>query len=443
MVETETIREDTGMDFYAQYKNKLVSVEEAVLSIQSGETVAFAQAGSCPNVICQHMTLLKGHATNVHTYLPVTTRNYPFMNDPAYAETFDHTCGFMMQGPRQGYQNGMVSTYPNDLHSGVGRWIEVNGDDVFITGVAPMDEHGYFCMPLSLIYERTFFERAKRVIVEVNPRLPRVWGDTMIHISQVDMIVEAESPVETLPESRPTEKDQIIGSYVASLVNDGDTIQLGIGGIPDAVAHALLGKHDLGIHSEMLCNSMVDLVEAGVVTGRRKTYLPGMIVGTFALGSQRLYDMLNNHPMVRLFRGDVNNDPRTVSRNDNFVAINSAVNVDLSGQICAESIGSRQYSGSGGQFDMNYGALHSKGGRSIIALPSTQKDGTVSTITAQLIPGSAVTTSRNTIDYVVTEFGIAPLTGRSLRRRVDNLIEVAHPDFRAELRRQAQQLMLW
>ena len=150
-------------------KNKLVSVEEAVLSIQSGETVAFAQAGSCPNVICQHMTLLKGHATNVHTYLPVTTRNYPFMNDPAYAETFDHTCGFMMQGPRQGYQNGMVSTYPNDLHSGVGRWIEVNGDDVFITGVAPMDEHGYFCMPLSLIYERTFFERAKRVIVEVNP----------------------------------------------------------------------------------------------------------------------------------------------------------------------------------------------------------------------------------------------------------------------------------
>lgn len=431
------------MNIYEQYKNKLVPVEEAVLSIRSGQTVTFGQVGSCPHAICRHMPLLRGHAENVHTYLPVTTRDYPFMNDPAYGETFDHTCGFMMAGTRKGYENGMVSPYPNDLHSGVPRWVEVNGDDVFITGVTPMDEHGYFCMPLSLIYERYMFEHAKRVIVEVNPRLPRVWGDTMIHISQVDMIVEAESPVETLPESHPSETEQIIGEYVASLVHDGDTIQLGIGGIPDAAAHALLDKHDLGIHSEMLCNSMVDLVEAGVVTGRKKTYLPGLIVGTFALGSQRLYDMMNNNPAVRLFRGDVNNDPRTVARNDNFVAVNSAVNVDLTGQICAESIGSRQYSGSGGQFDMSYGALHSKGGRSIIALPATRKGGSISTITAQLLPGSAVTTSRNTIDYVVTEFGIAPLSGRSLRRRVDNLIAIAHPDFRAELRSQAQKLMLW
>ena len=431
------------MDYYEQYQRKLVSVEDAVLSIHSGEAVSFGQVGSCPNAICEHMTLLKGRATGVRTYLPVTTRDYPFMRDPAYADTFDHTCGFMMAGPRQGYQNGVVSPYPNDLHNGARRWIEANGDDVFITGVTPMDEHGYFCMPLSLIYERTFFERAKRVIVEVNPRLPHVLGDTIIHISQVDMIVEAESPVETLPESHPTEKDQIIGSYVASLVHDGDTIQLGIGGIPDAAAHALLGKHDLGIHSEMLCNSMVELVEAGVVTGRKKTYLPGMIVGTFALGSQRLYDMMNHNPMVRLFRGDVNNDPRTVSRNDNFVAINSAINVDLTGQVCAESIGSRQYSGAGGQFDMTYGALHARGGRSINALPATQKGGTVSTITAQLAPGSAVTTLRSCVDYIVTEFGIAPLAGRNMRQRVDNLIAIAHPDFRAELRRQAQQLMLW
>ena len=168
-----------------------------------------------------------------------------------------------------------------------------------------------------------------------------------------------------------------------------------------------------------------------------------MIVGTFAAGNQRLYDMLNNNPMVRLFRGDVNNDPRTVAKNDNFVAINSAVNVDLTGQICAESIGSRQYSGSGGQFDMTYGALHSRGGRSIIALPSTQKDGTVSTISAQLTPGSAVTTSRCSIDYVVTEFGIAPLAGRNFRQRVDNLISIAHPDFRAQLRKDAERLMLW
>ena len=167
------------MNIYEQYSSKLVPVEEAVLSIQSGETVAFAQLGSCPSAICEHMTLLKGHATNVHTYLPVTTRNYPFMCDPEYKETFDYTCGILMPCTRKGYQNGMVSPYPNDLHSGIDRWLEVNGDDVFITAVAPMDEHGYFCMPLSLIYERNFFERVKRVIVEVNPRLPRVWGQPL------------------------------------------------------------------------------------------------------------------------------------------------------------------------------------------------------------------------------------------------------------------------
>lgn len=431
------------MNIYDLYKQKLTSAEDAVLSIRSGEVVAFGQLGSCPKAICEAMPLLKGNAEHVRTYLPVTTRHYAFMTDPAYADTFDHTCGFMMPSTREGYKNHLVSPYPNDLHSGIDRWIEHNGSDVFIVGVAPMDEHGYFCMPLSLIYERNFFETAKQVIVEVNPRLPRIWGDTMIHVSEVDMIVEAENPLEMLPESHPTEKEEIIGQYVASLVNDGDCIQLGWGGIPDAAAHALRGKHDLGIHSEMLCNSMVDLVEEGVITGRKKTYLPGMIVGTFAAGNQRLYDMLNNNPMVRLFRGDVNNDPRTVAKNDNFVAINSAVNVDLTGQICAESIGSHQYSGSGGQFDMTYGALHSRGGRSIIALPSTQKDGTVSTISAQLTPGSAVTTSRCSIDYVVTEFGIAPLAGRNFRQRVDNLISIAHPDFRAQLRKDAERLMLW
>ena len=230
---------------------------------------------------------------------------------------------------------------------------------------------------------------------------------------------------------------------MASLVNDGDTIQLGWGGIPDAAAHSLMSKHDLGVHSEMLCNSMVDLVEAGVITGKKKSFMPGMMVGTFACGNQRLYDMLNNNPGVRLFRGSFTNDPRTVAMNDNFVAINAAVNVDLTGQICAESIGSRQYSGAGGQFDMCYGAIHSKGGRCIIALPSTQKDGTLSTISAQLTAGSAVTTLRNTIDYVVTEFGIAELRGRNFRQRVENLIAVAHPDFRAGLRRDAEKLMLW
>ena len=218
---------------------------------------------------------------------------------------------------------------------------------------------------------------------------------------------------------------------------------LGIGGIPDAAALSLKGKHDLGVHSEMITNSMVTLVENGVITGRKKTLHKGKIVGTFAYGTQKLYDMLDNNPGVLLLRGDYVNDPWVIARNDNFVSVNSCLSVDLSGQVCSESIGHRQYSGSGGQVDMAVGASHAKGGRNIIAVPSTKKGGTVSSITAQLTPGSIVTLSRNEVDCIVTEYGIAWLKGRNVRQRVENLIAVAHPDFRAELRADAEKHILW
>ena len=306
-----------------------------------------------------------------------------------------------------------------------------------------MDKHGYFQIPLCLIHEREFLDHADRIIVQVNPNLPRVYGDTEFHIRDVDCVVEAATPLPYLPESQPSELETTIGQYVASLIRDGDTIQLGIGGIPDAAAFALMDKHDLGIHSEMLTNTMVDLVEAGVITGRKKSLHPGKIVGTFAYGTQRLYDMLDQNPSVRMLRGSYVNDPAVVAQNDNFVSVNSCLSVDLTGQICSESIGSRQYSGSGGQVDMAVGAAHSKGGRSIIAVASTKKGGTVSSITAQLAAGSVVTLNRNEVDCVVTEYGIAYLKGRSVRERVENLIAVAHPDFRADLRKQANDLYLW
>ena len=298
-------------------------------------------------------------------------------------------------------------------------------------------------IPLCLIHERAFLEAADRIILQINPNLPSVFGDTEVHIRDVDMVVEAATPLPYLPQSQPTETEKIIGEYIASMVQDGDCIQLGIGGIPDAAAQALMGKHDLGVHSEMLTNSMVDLVNAGVITGRKKTYLPGKMVGTFAYGTQELYDMLDNNPSVLMLRGETVNNPQVVAMNDNFASINSCLSVDLTGQICSESIGSRQYSGSGGQADMAVGAVHAKNGRGIIAVASTKRHGTVSSITAQLEPGSVVTLSRNEADYVVTEYGIAPLRGRSVRQRVENLIAVAHPDFRAELRQQAQKLLLW
>ena len=274
----------------------------------------------------------------------------------------------------------------------------------------------------------------------MNPNLPRTRGDTAIHVSQVDMIVEAATPLPYLPKSQPTETDQAIGRYVASLVNDGDCIQLGIGGIPDAAAMSLMDKHDLGLHTEMLTNSIVDLMEAGVLNNRKKNFHNGRCICTFALGTQELYDMVDDNPGVEFYSGSYVNDPRIIGQNDHFISVNSGLAVDLTGQVCSESIGSRMYSGTGGQNDFAEGASYSKGGRSVICVKATKKNNTISSIVAQHATGSVVTLSRNTVDYIITEYGIAPMRGRSVRKRVENLIAIAHPDHRAELKKQAEAL---
>ncbi|MCI8538564.1 MAG: acetyl-CoA hydrolase/transferase family protein [Oscillospiraceae bacterium] len=425
------------------YRQKLVTLEEALSRIQDGDVIATSQCANEPTAFFQQMHTLKGKVKGCRMYTPMCFNVHPFMQDPEIRETFEMDAAFLMGPTRNGREMGALNFYPADLHNGPSRWISTHGCTVFIAAATPMDQHGYFQIPLCLIHEREFLEHADRIMVQVNPNLPRVYGDTEFHIRDVDCIVEAASPLPYLPESRPSQLDAAIGGHVASLIHDGDTIQLGIGGIPDAAAFALMDKHDLGIHSEMLTNTMVDLVEAGVVTGKRKSLHPGKMIGTFAYGSQRLYDMLDGNPSVRMLRGSYVNDPGVVAQNDNFVSVNSCLSVDLTGQVCSESIGSRQYSGSGGQVDMAVGAAHARCGRNIIAVASTKRGGTVSSVTAQLAAGSVVTLSRNEVDYVVTEYGIAHLKGRSVRERVENLIAVAHPDFRAELRQQANQLMLW
>lgn len=432
------------MNLYEQeYKKKLVTLEEALDSLRDGDIISTSQCANEPTAFFDAMHTLRGKGKKYRMFAPMCFQSHPFMSDPIYQDTFDMDITFLMGATRKGREGGLFSFYPSDLHNGPSRWIEVNGCTVFIAAVTPMDKHGYFQMPLCLIHERTFLEAADRVILQVNPNLPRIYGDTEIHIRDVDMIVEAATPLPILPKSQPSELEMTIGGYISTLVEDGDTIQLGIGGIPDAAAMALMDKHDLGVHSEMLTNSMVDLVEAGVITGRKKNLYPGKMVGTFAYGEQRLYDMLDENPGVLMLRGDTVNDPQVVGRNDNFISINACLSVDLTGQVCSETIGSRQYSGSGGQADMAVGAAHSKNGRSIIATASTKAHGTISTITAQLEKGSVVTLGRNQVDYVVTEYGIAPLRGRSVRQRVENLIAVSHPDFRGELRKEANSLKLW
>lgn len=429
--------------YEAEYNSKKVTLEEALSSLRDGDVIGTSQCANEPTAFFDAMHTLRGRGKKYRMYAPMCFQPHEFMTNPVYQDTFDMDIAFLMGATRKGREGGLFNFYPCDLHNGPSRWIEVNGCTVFIAAATPMDKHGYFMIPLCLIHERAFLEAADRVILQVNPNLPRIYGDTEVHIRDVDMVVEAATPLPYLPQSEPSEIEKTIGSYVASLIDDGDCIQLGIGGIPDAAAMALMDKHDLGVHSEMITNAMGELIEAGVITGRKKNFFHGKVVGTFAYGTQKLYDMLDENPSVCMLRGETVNDPQVVSQNDNFVSINACLSVDLTGQVCSETLGSRQFSGSGGQADMAVGAAHAKNGRNIIATASTKKNGTVSTISAQLAPGSVVTLSRNELDYVVTEYGIAPLRGRSVRQRVENLIAVAHPDFRAELKAEAEKLTLW
>jgi acyl-CoA hydrolase len=268
--------------------------------------------------------------------------------------------------------------------------------------------------------------------------MPRVWGNSFIHLSQIHYCVSVNYPLPEFAQSSPTPLYSKIGSYVADLIDDGDTLQMGIGAIPDAVLDFLDNKRDLGMHSEMFSDGIIDLVEKGVVTGLRKTFHPGKIVASFILGTERLYRFVHDNPIIEMHPIDFTNDPFNISRNDNMVAINSALQVDLTGQVCADSIGTKFYSGVGGQADFIRGAARSNGGKPIIALPSTALEGKVSRIVPVLDPGAGVTTSRNDVHYVVTEYGIADLFGKSVRRRAEALSSIAHPDFREELRQAAE-----
>lgn len=316
--------------------------------------------------------------------------------------------------------------------------------------VTPMDRHGYFCLglgadaslPIALNAARQRRQGDERymVLAQVNTRVPRSRGHNYLHISDIDAIVEAEQELAVLPETRPGEVEMRIGEYCAEFVRDGATIQLGIGDIPNAVAQAFLRAdlHDLGIHSEMACDTMKDLWDAGVVTNRRKTFMPYKSIFTFAMGSQKLYQWIDDNPGIEFYPVDFVNNPHNIGKNDNLVSINACLQVDLTGQICSESIGYKQYTHPGGQLDFVDGAFQSRGGISIIATQSTASPSAspgqlISKIVPNISPGGIVTTPRSCADYVITEWGIAQIKGQSIRRRVQNIIQVAHPDFRDEL----------
>jgi acetyl-CoA hydrolase len=317
--------------------------------------------------------------------------------------------------------------------------------DVAIIHVSLPDEHGFCSLGVEVGLTKSPAESAKVIIAEVNQQMPRTLGDSFIHVSRLNYIIPVNYPIPEMAMSEEGNQDVVekIAGFIAELIPDGATMQLGIGAIPDAVLKYLHHKKDLGVHSELFSDGVIELVNAGVLTNARKTLHPGKIIAGFMLGTKDLYDWADDNPLIEMHRTEYVNDPFVIAQNERMVAVNSAIEVDLTGQVCADSIGPKLYSGVGGQLDFIYGASRSKGGVPIIALPSTTvlKDGTLVTrIAAMLKQGAGVVTSRNHVHYVVTEYGVADLYGKTIRARAQQLINIAHPDFRADLEKQAKEL---
>jgi len=430
------------MSFSELYKRKLMTAEDAVRKIHSHDEIVVAVAASEPPGLLGKLHTVKEQVEDVSIVMVLPLGEYDFYMKPEMKGHFMLNAWYYGGGCRKVHGQGTVSYNPTHLHNCMEKRIATKNPRIFFGTAAPMDKNGYLNLSLGVMVEKDAIENADLVMIEVNENLPRTHGDTLIHIRDVDVVVENHRPIPALPAVVPSEKDKLIGQYIAELVEDGSTIQLGIGGIPNAAALFLAEKKDLGVHTEMLSDAIVDLVESGAITGREKTAWKDKIVATFAFGSKKLYDFINENPLIEMQRGSVVNDPYVVGRNHKMASINTTLQVDLFGQCCSEAIGVRQYSGSGGAADTASGAQKSKGGKSIMALYSTVKDDSLSSIVPVLSPGAAVTLSRNDVDYVVTEYGIAGLRGTNIGERVRRLSAIAHPKFREMLQHEAKKMQL-
>jgi acyl-CoA hydrolase len=367
-----------------------------------------------------------------------TVHDRPYLHG-AWRGKLDHVSYFLSPITRKAFHAGGCDLVPNHF-SEVPRLLRENTKaSLVLAAAAPMDRHGYFSLGTNCDYVGSFIGRAP-FFLEVNAQMPRTFGRNQVHVSQVLGWTEVDRPLVEAPLHAPSEIDQAIAGYVAPLVPDGATLQVGIGSIPDALLEQLNGHRDLGIHTELLSDGLIHLIEKGVVTGTRKVSSPGKVVTTFAIGTHQLHEFLHENPAVEFMPVEHVNDPRVIAQEQCFVSINATVEVDLVGQCASETVGGRYWSSSGGQADFARGAMWSPEGRAFIVLPSTACGGTVSRIRATLTPGSMVTTLKNTVDHVVTEFGVADMRGRSIRQRARALIDVAHPDFRDELERSAREL---
>lgn len=424
------------------YQLKLKSAQEAVNLVESGEHIVFPVGAGEPPGLMDALAERKDELYDVEICQILPMKKAVYMQKE-FAPHIRHNSWFTSGATRQGVNEGWMDFSPNYFHE-VPRLIEggLFSCDIVMATVSPMDKHGFFSLGVGVDYTLTATKVAKKVILEVNENMPRTLGNCFIHISEVACIIENNLPLPSLTIPEITGTEEAIGNYVAELIEDGSTIQVGFGGIPNAITKALLTKKDLGIHTEMVTDGMVDLVLSGAVNCKKKTLHPGKIIATFALGTKRLYDFMDNNPMIEMHPVSYTNDPCVIGLNDKMVAINASIEVDLLGQCASETIGGLRWSGTGGQADYGRGVNISRGGQGFITLPSTAKGGTISRIVPVLNSGAAITTSKNTVDYVVTEFGVAKLRGKTGKQRALALIDIAHPNFREELRAAAKKYNL-
>ncbi len=420
-------------DWQTRYSWKVSTAEEAIRAIPPGRRILIGSGAGEPAVLVEAMVAHGTHLFGNEVVHLLTLGPAPYVA-PGLQDRFRHTAFFIGANVRQAVQEGradfmpvFLSEIPQVIRSGR---VAV---DVAIVQVSPPDRHGFVSLGVAVDIVRAAVDCAALILAEVNPRMPRTHGDSFVNVDKIAHLVPVDYPLPELPIEPIDDVCRQIGLHAAGLIGDGATLQMGIGRIPDAVLACLGGRRDLGVHTEMLSDGVMRLAQAGVITGKKKTLLPGKMVTSFLMGSQKLYEWAHENPALEMRPSSFTNDPFQIARNENMISINSALAVDLTGQVAADTIGGRFFSGIGGQVDFIRGASRSQGGRPIIALPSTAKGGTVSRICPVLEEGAGVVTSRGDIHYVVTEYGVADLWGKNIRQRSGALIDIAHPDFRKDL----------
>lgn len=426
------------MHWLPQYTPKRLSPEQAVTAIRSGQRVYVHPGAAVPQTLLSAMVARAGELQNVEVLHLLTLGEAPYVA-PELQGHFRHNALFTGRNVREAVQAGradftpiFLSEIPSLFTSGK---LPI---DVALIQVSPPDEHGFVSLGVGTDCTMAAARAARQVVAEVNEEMPRVLGDNFLHVSRLNAVVEVRRSLPELPRLRMSQEHRAIGRAVADLIEDGATLQMGIGGIPDAVLHFLQDKNDLGVHTEMFSDGLIELADRGVINGGKKTLHPGKIVASFMFGTKELYRFVNDNPVIEVHPTEYVNDPFIISQNERMVAINSAIQIDLTGQVSSDSIGYAIYSGIGGQVDFFRGAARSRGGKPILALPSTAREGTISRIVSVLDDGAGVVTSRGDVHWVVTEYGAVNLHGMTLRRRAEMLISIAHPNFRADLAVQAR-----